>query len=432
MGESMAELIARDRRLLWHPYSQHGSLNDTVLPVVRARGARITLREGDREREVIDAISSWWVNIHGHGEPAIADAIHRQALEMEHVIFAGFTHEPAVALAERLIDDLGAKGQALSRVFYSDNGSTAVEVALKMAFQYHYNRGEKQRTRFIALRGSYHGDTLGAMAIGDPGGFHTLFQPLLPEVDFVAPGDMEALIRLLDERPGRHAAFVFEPMIQGASGMRLVPPAFLDSAGALCAKHGILNIADEVFTGFFRTGRGFAIEHLTLKPDLLCLSKGITGGFLPLAATLATEAVYAAFLDPALARAFLHGHSYTANPIACAAALASWKLLQEPPRLARIAAIGAKTAAWIERLAAHPRVANARSLGTIGAIDLRLENGTGYFAPDRSRLLTAALARGVLLRPLGNVLYSVPPYCISDDELDLVYETMEALADECR
>ncbi len=414
----------RDRKFLWHPYTQHG-LGIPPLEVVSGRGAWLELAGG---RRILDAISSWWVNLHGHAHPEIAAAIAAQAGRLEQVIFAGFTHEPAVALAELLVAAAAERGTALRRVFYSDDGSTAVEVALKMAYQFHAQRGAPERRRFIALAGAYHGDTLGAMAVGEPSGFHALFRPLLPEVDFVAPGDAPALARLLADRPGRHAALIVEPMVQGAGGMRMHDPGFLREAEKLCREAGVLLICDEVFTGFYRTGRLFAFEHANLKPDFITLSKGLTGGFVPLGATLATEEIFAAFASDDRSHTFMHGHSFSANPIACAAGIASWKLLHAPACQRRIEAIATATAAGIARLARHPAARHARHLGTIGAVDI--EGPPGYFSTLGPRLYEAALRRGVLLRPLGNVLYAVPPYCVTDEEIALIYETMERLLDE--
>ncbi|HEX9427552.1 MAG TPA: adenosylmethionine--8-amino-7-oxononanoate transaminase [Candidatus Polarisedimenticolia bacterium] len=414
----------RDRKLLWHPYTQHG-LGVAPLEVASARGAWIELADG---RRLLDAISSWWVNLHGHSHPEITEAIATQAGRLEQVIFAGFTHEPAVALAELLVASAVERGTGLRRVFYSDDGSTAVEVALKMAYQYQAQRGAPERRRFVALKGAYHGDTLGAMAVGEPSGFHALFRPLLPEVDFVEPGDAPALARIFADRPGRHAALIVEPMVQGAGGMRMHDAAWLREAERLCRDSGALLICDEVFTGFYRTGRLFAFEHAGLRPDFITLSKGLTGGTIPLAATLATQEVFDAFVSDDRSRAFMHGHSFSANPIACAAGVASWKLLHSPACQKRIAAISTATAAGVARLARHPAARRARQLGTIGAVDI--EGAPGYFSTLGPRLYEAALRRGVLLRPLGNILYAVPPYCATDEEIALIYETMERLLDE--
>jgi adenosylmethionine-8-amino-7-oxononanoate aminotransferase len=417
-----AGLVERDARHLWHPYTQHG-LRRPPLPVVAARGARLRLADG---REILDAISSWWVTLHGHAQPEIAAAIAAQAARLEQVIFAGFTHEPAVELAALLAGAAAERGLPLTRVFYSDDGSTAVEAALKMAYRYHALGGAERR-RFIALRGAYHGDTFGAMAVGEPSGFHAPFRPLLFATDFVEPDDAAGLARLLREHPGRHAALIVEPMVQGAGGMRFHSAAFLREAERLCRDAGVLLIADEVFTGFHRTGPLFACEHAGIRPDLLLLSKGLTGGFLPLAATLATETLFEAFVSEDRSRAFLHGHSYAGNPLACAAAVASWRLLRRPECARRIRAIEERTARRVAALADHPRAAGPRALGTIGAVDIR--GAGGYFAGLAPLLADVALERGVLLRPLGGVLYAVPPYCATDGEIDAIYDTMRALLD---
>jgi adenosylmethionine-8-amino-7-oxononanoate aminotransferase len=419
----VSDLAERDARVVWHPYTQHG-LGAPALPVASASGARLRLRDG---RDILDAISSWWVTLHGHARPEIAAAIAEQAARLEQVIFAGFTHEPAVALAEVLAAAAAERGIPDARVFFSDDGSTGVEVALKMAYRWHALRGDAGRRRFIALRGAYHGDTFGAMAVGDPEGFHAPFRPLLFAADFVPPGDERALARLLEEHPGAHAALIVEPMVQGAAGMRFHAASWLRAAERLCREAGVLLIADEVFTGFHRTGPLLACEHAGIRPDLLVLSKGLTGGFLPLAATVAAGTIFAAFRSADRARAFLHGHSYAGNPIACAAALASWRLLREEACQARVRAIAARTAARVERLAAHPGAAAPRALGTLGAVDVK--GGGGYFSDLAPRLAALALERGVLLRPLGRVLYAVPPYCADEADIDLIYDTIEFLLD---
>ncbi len=413
-----AELFARDHKVIWHPYSQHG-LGEPILGVVAGRGAYLKLSDG---REVLDGISSWWVNLHGHAHPEIARAIFEQSQKLEHVIFAGMTHEPAVQLAESLVAYPTLRDAGLSRVFYSDNGSTAVEVALKMAFQYYMNRGEKPRERFLALSNSYHGDTLGAMAVGEPEGFHQIFRSLLPQVDFVPPGDLESLKALLSQNRGQYCSFIFEPLVQGAAGMKMYSSQFLKDAVSLCQAEGILTIADEVFTGFYRTGRCFAFEHAGIQPDLLCLSKGITGGFLPLAVTLASDRVFEAFLSKDLRTAFLHGHSYTANPVACAAANASWKLLQSRDCQENIIRLVQQTQREIESLNRHPRVTSVRSLGTIGALDV--QSAGNYFSGSLKQLGRHALDLGVLIRPLGSVLYVLPPYCTTQQELAKIYRVI--------
>jgi adenosylmethionine-8-amino-7-oxononanoate aminotransferase len=417
-------ILEKDRKWIWHPYSQHG-LNREILPVISARGAYLKLADG---REILDGISSWWVNILGHSHPEIAAAIFAQASSLEHVIFSGFTHYPAVALAEQLVQHPALAVAGLSKVFYSDNGSTAVEVALKMAYQFHVNRGEP-RSHFLALKNSYHGDTLGAMAVGEPEGFHEIFRKLMPPVDFILPEDLAELEHLLRANPNRYAAFIFEPLLQGAGGMRMYSPEFLKNAVDLCQKYGVLTIADEVFTGFYRTGKCFAFEHCGIRPDMICLSKGITGGFLPLAVTLVQERIFEGFLSESLATAFLHGHSYTANPIACAAALASWKVLHEPETQRKIAEICEITEERILKLRSMRGAKNARCLGTVGAVELA--DGYTYFSEKAGSLMAAALNKGVLLRPLGSVVYTVPPYCCTATEIHQIYDAVEDLISSC-
>ncbi len=410
-----------DKLLLWHPYTQHG-FGERIIHVSSASGAYIFLSDGGK---LLDAISSWWVNIHGHSHPVIAEAIATQAKRLDHVMFAGFTHEPAVTLASLLIGGARDSGAGVSRVFYSDNGSTAVEVALKLAYQFHINGGERRRSRFLALRHAYHGDTFGAMAAGEPEGFHSVFRPLLPTVDFVNPGDLDALRALLRTRGGEYAAFIFEPLLQGAGGMRIYQKDFLKEAMDLCWADGILTIADEVFTGFYRTGKRFAFEHAGISPDMIVLSKGITGGFMPLGATLVSEDIYSAFYAEDMRLAFLHGHSYTANPIACAAAVASWGLLEDASCQQRIAKISEITAERTTSLCDSGLGMNARCFGTIGAVELK--GGPDYFSAARRDIVDKATELGVLLRPLGKVIYAVPPFCVTDDEVNRIYDVMAEL-----
>ncbi len=420
-------LSQRDRQVIWHPYSQHG-LNRQILPVVKSHGAYLELEDGQK---ILDAISSWWVNLHGHAHPALVHAAQKQASQLEQVIFAGFTHEPAIELAEALIQYSPLNKARMSKVFYSDNGSTAVEVALKMAYQFHWNQGIRTRKKFLALSQSYHGDTLGAMAVGEPDGFHQLFRSLLPHVDFIELGQLNHLQERLKVNGNQYAAFIFEPLVQGAAGMRSVNIDFLEKAVELCQEKGVLAICDEVFTGFYRTGKCFAFEHTQIVPDLICLSKGITGGFLPLAVTLTSEKVYEAFLSQEIKTAFLHGHSYTANPIACAVALESWKLLWSQECQSRIQEICRITQDRISKMFAHRKIKDARCFGTIGAIEMKLD--LNYFSSQAGQtvnLLDAALKKNVLLRPLGNVVYAVPPYCIKNSELHRIYDVMEELADD--
>jgi len=422
MNERARDLVERDARVLWHPYTQHGLERDP-LPVARARGAWLELADG---RRVLDAISSWWACLHGHAHPRLAAAIARQAQELDHVLFAGATHEPAVRLAEEL---LALAPRGLSRVFYSDDGSTAVEVALKMVAQAWTQRGEPQRTVFIALEGAYHGDTFGAMAAGDPDPFFRAFAPFLFAVRRV-PADERALGAALEELGPRAAGLIVEPLVQGAAGMRVHGAEFLRAARGLCDRHDLPLIADEVLTGFGRTGALFACERAGIAPDLLCLGKALTGGTLPLAATLTTEALFEAFLHHERARFFPHGHTFTANPIACAAALASLELCREDDVPARLERIGARIAGELESLASDPGVLALRRLGGIVALELAVPEGDrpGYASELGLALRRAALERGVLLRPLGNVLYAMPPACLDEEECALVGRTMRALA----
>lgn len=412
----ISSLVQRDQKYLWHPYAQHG-IETEFLPVIAAKGSTLILEDG---KTIIDAISSWWVNLHGHSHPIIAQAIFKQAQQLEQVIFAGFTHEPAVNLAEKLLTALQASGTDLSRCFYSDNGSTAVEVAMKMAYQYHQNQGDCNRSKFLALTNSYHGDTLGSMSLSARNSYHQPFQKLFPHVDFIKPDDLASLEVFL-KNANEYAAVIVEPLVQGATGMRMYSADFLQTLAVNCQAAGIFLICDEAFTAFYRTGKCFAFEHANIKPDFLCLAKGLSGGFLPLAMTLTTEKIFAGFIDQTNQQTFLHGHSFTANPLACAAGIASWDLLHEAETQNAIKKIEHQTNEWIDYLAKQPRVKDARQCGTIGAIELDYDANYSLNYKIRS----FALQKGVLLRPLGSVIYSVPPYCITSTELDQVYSTIE-------
>ncbi len=432
----MASLSSRDQAVLWHPYTQHATAAPP-LGVVRAEGAWL---HTEANGAVLDAISSWWVNLHGHAHPAIAERVAEQLRTLEHVIFAGFTHEPAVQLAERLLPLLPGDQ---ARAFYSDNGSTAVEVALKMAFQFHHNHGRPHRRRVLVLEGSYHGDTFGAMAVSERNVFTQPFWPLLFDVTTIPvprPGHeaaaFAALRAALTPPPGAPdhdvAAFICEPLVLGTAGMLTYLAEALAEMLTICQRRGVLTIADEVFTGFGRTGQLFATSHLPFgaaTPDIICLSKGLTGGTMALGLTTCTAPIYNAFLSADRTRAFFHGHSYTANPVACAAALASLDLLLAPACQAQIALIAEAHAAAVPALAAHPGVREVRHLGTLLAVELAAGGPTSYFHTLRDTLYQAALDRGVLLRPLGNVVYALPPYCVTVEELQLIHETLLALAD---
>jgi adenosylmethionine-8-amino-7-oxononanoate aminotransferase len=412
----VADLIARDRAHLWHPYTQAQTASPP-LAIVRGEGLYLYTEDG---RKILDGISSWWVNIHGHSHPSLNAALAAQAQRLEHVMFAGCTHPPAVELAERLVALLPRGGSTaqptptLTRVFYSDNGSTAVEVALKMALQYWRNRGEP-RTAFVGLHDAYHGDTVGAMSVSEASVFTAAFEPMLFPVARVPSA--EALEAHLRAHRGAVAAVIVEPMIQGAGGMIMRPAAFLAACRRLCDEHDTLLIADEVFTGFGRTGQMFACEHAGIAPDIICLSKALTAGYLPLGATVATERVYEAFLSDDRSKTFFHGHSFTANPLACAVAIASLDLFAQGDVLGRVKRLEAQMQAALSPLAGLPGVADVRVLGGVGAIELRTGAG-GYLDGVGPRLAAEFLRRGLLLRPLGNVLYLMPPYVITDDEVD--------------
>jgi len=413
-----ASVLSVDARHVWHPYTQHHTW-PPPLDAVRTEGAYIHTRDG---RRIFDGISSWWVTLHGHGQPEIAHAIAEQARTMEQVIFTTFTHEPAALLARDLCAVLPS---GLFRIFFSDDGSTAVEAGIKMAMQYHANRGTP-RTQIVAIDHAYHGDTFGAMSVSarsvftNPFAshlFHTHHLPSPHEGDTVS-----ALTTLLDTTAHDIAAIIVEPLVMGSGGMIVYDESILRAIRDLSRARGVLLIADEVLTGFGRTGPLFACERAGISPDILCMSKGITGGFLPMGATAATDEIFDAFLSDDRRRTLFHGHSYTANPIACAAARASLALLNETSATRR-ATIEATHRTQLARLASHPLVRTPRVLGTIAAFDLA--NGNDYLNPIGRQLADFALAHDILLRPLGSVVYILPPYCSTADELQTVYSVIE-------
>lgn len=423
------ELSALDARHMWHPFTQ-AQTAPLPVPITAAKGAVLTAADG---REYLDLISSWWVILHGHGEPAIAQAIARQAAELDHVIFAGFTHEPAIRLAASLAQMMP---DDLDRVFFSDDGSTAVEVALKMSYQYWRNKGQPERRRFLSFDGGYHGDTFGAMAVGSGSGFFDMWKDLLFEthtLPFPATWDgdnaaerkeaaaLAALDAYLAEHGQQTAALIMEPLIQGASGFRMCRPVFVQALAERLRRAGILLIFDEVMTGFGRTGEMFACQKAQVTPDLVCLSKGLTGGFLPLAATVCREEIYQAFLGDSFEQAFSHGHSFTAHPLGCAAANASLQLLATEESRGKVAAIEARHRKGIDQLKARVAIGRPRVMGSIAAFEVEAEE-TGYGASIGDRLQAMFLKDGLLIRPLGNVVYLLPPLCISDAQMDRAYE----------
>ena len=447
---------SRDLAVLWHPCTQMREHPHALplFPVARGDGAWLVGHDG---RRVLDGVSSWWTNLHGHAEPRIAEAIARQARTLEQVILAGFSHAPAVELAERLLARAPREpGRApLAKVFYADNGSSGVEVALKMAFHWFRNRGDApRRTKFVALTNSYHGETVGALSVGDIPLYRRVYAPLLLEALFAPSPDAfgatdaadaerradaaaDALAALLDAHPEEVCALILEPLVQCAGGMRMHHPQYLRRVRKLCDRHGVFLIADEIAVGFGRTGTLFAFDQAGVQPDLMCLSKGLTGGFLPLCAVLATQTIYDGFLDDSRERAFLHSHSYSGNPLACAAALASLDILDTDDVLARNRGAAARMAALAAPFATHPAVAEVRQTGMIVAIELHpepdnAEDGHAVEIAGRRglRMYRAALDRGVLLRPLGDVLYWMPPYCVDDAQLSLLADATAAALEE--
>jgi adenosylmethionine-8-amino-7-oxononanoate aminotransferase len=421
---------ARDKRIIWHPFTQEKTAAD-VMTITRAQGSFLY---DENDKAYLDLISSWWVNLHGHAHPDIAQSIYQQAKTLEHVIFAGFTHAPAVRLCEGLQAILP---RDLGRFFFSDNGSSAVEVALKMSYQYWRNLGCCEKKLFLSFDGGYHGDTFGAMSVGAQSGFHNQFKDLFfsvlsipypdtwdhdDQVDIKESKAIQILQRYLDEHHNSIAAFVLEPLIQGASGMRICRPQFVKKVVDLVRQHKILIIFDEVMTGFGRTGTYFALDQLDVTPDFLCLSKGITGGFLPLALTVTTQAIYDAFLGDHFTTAFAHGHSYTANPLACSAAVASLHLLQTAQCRHAMKTINQMHKQGVELLKSEcQKVEKTRIIGTIAAFDL---NNSAHLMPS---LKQKCLEQGLLLRPLGQTVYLLPPYCTLPEEIESAYNKLATI-----
>jgi adenosylmethionine-8-amino-7-oxononanoate aminotransferase len=415
-------LSQRDQKHNWHPYTQHKTASPAVA-ITKGQGALLWDENG---KEYIDAIASWWVNPYGHSNKYIADAIYKQLTSLEHVLFGGFTHEPAVVLSEKLIEILPSNQRKL---FYSDNGSTAVEVAIKAALQFHYNKGTT-KTKIIAFEDAFHGDTFGAMAASGISLFTEAFQGSLLEVVRVpipTKGNEDKALAVINDFLSTNAcaAFIFEPLVLGAAGMVMYSPEVLDKMIALCKVHCVFIIADEVMTGFGKTGRNFATDYLLNKPDMMCLSKALTGGTIPMAITTFTQEIYDGFYDDDINKALFHGHTFTANPTGCAAALASLELLQMPEMQTNIKRVNHCHLDFENKIKNHPKVRTTRVLGVIFALEIKSDKKESYYGTLRNKFYYFFIENGVILRPVGNVVYVLPPYVITNCQLQKVYQTIE-------
>lgn len=415
-------LTERDQNNIWHPYTQHKT---AALPIAIKKGEGALLWD-ENDKEYIDAIASWWVNPFGHSNKYIADAIYQQLTTLEHVLFGGFTHEPAIILAEKLLEILPKNQQ---KVFFSDNGSTAVEVAIKVALQYFFNKGEK-KTTIIAFENAFHGDTFAAMAASGISFYTQAFQGMFIDVVRIPvpiKGQEQESFDALREVIKTHncAGFIFEPLVQGAAGMVMYEPESLDKLIQICQENKVLTIADEVMTGFGKTGKTFACDYITEQPDMMCLSKALTGGTIPMAITTFTQDIFEAFYDEDINKALFHGHTFTANPTGCAAALASLSLLQSQEMQENITRINLRHLAFQNHVKNHPKVTTTRVLGTIFALEIVTESSASYYGTLRNKLYDFFIENGVILRPVGNIVYILPPYIITDEQLQKVYEVVE-------
>lgn len=415
-------LSERDAQHNWHPYTQHKTAQKAIA-IVKGEGALLWDENG---KSYIDAIASWWVNPYGHANPIIAEAIYKQLTTLEHVLFGGFTHPMAVELSEKLLELLPSNQQ---RIFYSDNGSTAVEVAIKVAVQYHFNLGHK-KTKIIAFENAFHGDTFGAMAASGISFFTEAFQGnLIDVIRIPVPvlGQEEIALNALEKALQEHecAAFIFEPLVQGAAGMVMYEPSVLDTMIEKCQQYGVFTIADEVMTGFGKTGKNFACEYLSAQPDMICLSKALTAGAIPMAVTSFTEKIFQGFYSDNINHAFFHGHTFTANPTGCAAALAGLKLLQSEDIQDQIKRINTLHLNFKKQIIQHPKVKTARVLGVILALEIKTENQASYYGSLRNLLYDFFIQEGVILRPVGNIVYILPPYIITENQLNYIYQTIE-------
>jgi len=419
----MSKYAQRDRQIIWHPYTQMLNAKEAIA-ITHGRASLLFDEDG---KSYIDAVSSWWTNLHGHSHPYMIKQLSDQLETLDHVIFAGFTHPWAIELAEKISKLLPGKQ---SKAFYSDNGSTAVEVAVKLSLQYWKNKG-KVKNRILAFQNAYHGDTFGSMSVSGRGAFNKAFQDHLFEVDFLpipSRGKEEESLNhlrlLLEKYKDQYASFIYEPLIQGAAGMRIFDAGALDCLLDICRSENIICIADEVMTGFGRTGPLFASNECKIHPDIYCLSKGITGGLMPLGLTTCTEDIYEAFLGTENSKTFYHGHSYTANPLACRAGLASLDLLLDPDCGERRMEINKKHQEFIQSSAIANDIDNIRVRGTILAFEVKSHEDSGYFNNSRDSIFSFFTQRGILIRPLGNTIYLMPPYCITGEELDHIYDSL--------
>ena len=416
-------LTEKDSQYLWHPYTQHKTASAPIA-ITKGKGALLWDENG---KEYIDAIASWWVNPYGHSNSFIAEAIYKQLTTLEHVLFGGFTHEPAVVLAEKLMAILPKNQQKL---FFSDNGSTAVEIAIKVALQYFFNKGEK-KTTIIAFENAFHGDTFAAMAASGISLFTDAFQGMFIDVVRIPVpivGEEKASCDALAKAIKDHncAGFIFEPLVQGAAGMVMYAPSALDTLIRMCKDNNVLTIADEVMTGFGKTGRTFASDYLEEQPDMMCLSKALTGGTIPMAITTFTQEIFEAFYDEDINKALFHGHTFTANPTGCAAALASLELLQTTEMQANILRVNTNHLAFEKRVQSHPKVVTTRVLGVIFALEIKTESAASYYGNLRNKLYNFFIENGVILRPVGNIVYILPPYIITDEQLEKVFQVVES------
>ncbi len=415
-------LLEKDQKYLWHPYTQHKT---AALPIVISKGEGALLWD-ENDKEYVDAIASWWVNPFGHSNKFIADAIYKQLTTLEHVLFGGFTHEPAIQVAEKLMEILPSNQQ---KIFFSDNGSTAVEVAIKVALQFFYNKGEKRKT-IIAFEDAFHGDTFAAMAASGISFYTQAFQGMFIDVVRISvpiKGKEQESFESLKNVIAMHdcAGFIFEPLVLGAAGMVMYESAALDELIKICKENNVLTIADEVMTGFGKTGKTFACDYLEAQPDMMCLSKALTGGTIPMAITTFTQELFDGFYSDDINKALFHGHTFTANPTGCAAALASFELLQSEAMQQNILRVNKSHLKFRERIGNHPKVKTSRVLGVIFALEMKTENAESYYGTLRNQLYNFFIANGIVLRPVGNIIYILPPYIITDAQLEKIYEIIE-------